>query len=148
MTAIHATVGTLVIILNLLAGVWGGWCWWRHQPGAYFWPLLRAGQAVLVVQILQGGALVVLGHRTADLHILYGLLPLGVSFIGEQLRVSATESVLTTNGINRAELRDLSDTDQGALVGAVMRREMGVMAVSALVVSVLALRAAQSAGLF
>ncbi len=148
MVVVHATVGTLVITLNLAAGIWGGWYWWRGKTSPIFWPLLRSGQAVLIVQILIGATLIAQGHRAQDLHVLYGLLPLGVSFIGEQLRVASTDAVLKGRGVVKQPASELPEVEQNAVVAAVMRREMGVMAATASVVAVLALRAAQVGGLF
>src|SRR2546421_573388 len=42
---VHIVVGALAVGLNGAAGLWGAWRWWRVQPGAGVWPLLRAGQA-------------------------------------------------------------------------------------------------------
>lgn len=143
MTALHITVGVSVIALNLAAGALGAWAWWRVEPSRIFWPLLRAGQVAVVVQAALGGALMAVGRQPPDLHILYGLLPLGVAFFAEQLRVVAADNVLGARGLETAkEVGELPKSDQHAIVLSIVRREMGVMALSALVICFLALRAA------
>lgn len=147
MTAVHAVVGTAVLALSLAAGVWGGWAWWRGTVSAGFWRLLRASQATLVVQVLLGAALLVIGREPARLHVLYGLLPLGVSFVAEQLRLVSADQVLQKRGMERArEMEALPDAEQQAIVREIVTREMGVMAASALVVFLCALRASGVAG--
>src|SRR5215469_13321389 len=89
---VHITVGVVAITLNSVAGLWGAWCWWRVVGGraaVWFWRLMRAAQLSLVVQAALGGVLLAMGKKVPSLHIVYGLLPLGVSFLGEQLRISA-----------------------------------------------------------
>lgn len=143
MVVVHATVGFALIALNLLAGVWGAWCWFKVRPSARFWPLLRAGQVAVVVQALLGGLLLALGKHVENLHILYGLLPVVVSFVAEQLRITAAQSVLDARGYASARaVGEADELEQRFVVQAILRREMGVMAASALVIVVLALRAA------
>ena len=93
------------------------------------------------------GALALAGRYSSDhLFYLYALLPLLVAFVAEQLRVSSAQTILDQRGLHRAEaVGGLPLPDQQALVGEIVRREMGVMALSALVVVVLALRAASTA---
>src|SRR5947199_2243569 len=79
-------VGVLAIGLNAVAGVYGAWCWWRAISPAWFWRLLRSAQVVIVLEAALGGVLTLIGHKPPGLHVVYGLLPLAVSFIGEQLR--------------------------------------------------------------
>lgn len=150
MTALHITLGIAVVAVNLAAGLWGIWCWYRCTPGRLFWPLLRTGQAVLVLQVMLGGLLLVLGHKPTDeIHFLYGLLPLVVSFVAEQLRVAAADMVLSARNLDSArEVDELPEPEQHAIVRAIVSREIGVMAISALVVVALALRAASTAGGF
>lgn len=147
MTAIHAAVGILVLATSLGAGLWGGWAWSRGNVSSGFWRLLRASQAVLFVQVLLGASLLLSGREPARLHVLYGLLPLGVSFIAEQLRLVSADQVLQKRGMDQArEMEALPDAEQQAIVREIVTRETGVMAASALVVFVLALRASGVAG--
>lgn len=147
MTAVHAVVGILVVATSLAAGVWGGWTWWRGEVSTVFWRLLRTSQAVLFVQVLLGASLLLAGREPARLHVLYGLLPLGVSFIAEQLRLVSADQVLQKRGMEQArEMEALPDAEQQLIVREIVIRETGVMAASALVVVVLALRASGVAG--
>ncbi len=147
MAAVHAVVGFGLLALSLGAGAWGAWRWYRVEPSRLFWRLLRASQAVLLVQVVLGVVLLLTGHKPAHLHLVYGLLPLGVSFIAEQLRVGAADTVLGARGLDSAAaVGELPEDEQRSVVLAILRREMGVMALAALVVVVLALRAAGTAG--
>ncbi|MGI8411909.1 MAG: hypothetical protein ACR2QA_05315 [Solirubrobacteraceae bacterium] len=147
MKDVHLVVGVLSIVLSGLAGLYGAWRWWRGQPSAWFWRLLRAAQAVIVLQVLLGGLLVLLGHKPPSLHVIYGLLPLAVSFVGEQLRVASAQMVLDARGYeSAAAVGELPEDQQRSVVGAIVQREMGVMVLAALVIVVLLARAAGTAG--
>jgi hypothetical protein len=69
-------------------------------------------------------------------------VPLGVAFLAEQLRLAAADTVLAQRGLEgRADVERLPDSEQRELVLAIVRRETGVMAASALVVALLGVRA-------
>ena len=143
MTGIHIVLGVLVVVTSAAAGLWGAWRWYRVEPSALFWRLLRVSQACVLVAALHGGLLVLLGREAPSLHLLYGLLPIGVSFIGEQLRILSAETVLDARGLEDAQaVGRLPDAEQRSVVLAIVRREMGVMTAVALVTVALALRAA------
>jgi hypothetical protein len=147
LNALHIALGVGVLLTSLAAGLYGAFAWWRADPAPGFWPLLRASQVVLALQIAVGAVLVVLGHHPARLHVLYGLLPLGVSFVAEQLRLVSADQVLQKRGMESArEMERLDPDEQRGIVVEIVRRETGVMAAAALVVFVLALRAAGVAG--
>jgi hypothetical protein len=147
MKDVHIAVGVLCIVLNGLAGVYGAWCYWRATPSVWFWRLLRAGQAAIVVEAALGGVLAALGHKVSNLHLLYGLLPLAVSFLGEQLRVASAQMILDSRGLESAHaVGELDEEDQRGIVVAIMQREVGVMALAAIVIVVLLARAAGTAG--
>ena len=96
----------------------------------------------MVLQAVGGGALLLDGRELPELHLVYGLVPLGVSFLAEQLRLTAAETVLGQRELEgRADVEALPRAEQHELVQAIVRREVGVMAASALVVAVLGLRA-------
>jgi hypothetical protein len=142
-TAVHAVLGGALIVVNLAAGLWGSWCWWRERPAPGFWPLLRIGQALVMLAAIDGAILLLIGRDLPELHLVYGLVPLGVAFLAEQLRLAAADTVLAQRELEgRADVEALPEHEQRALVLAIVRRETGVMAASALVVAVLATRAA------
>lgn len=150
MTGVHVAVGVLVLVLFAAAAAWGGWRWWNAQTSDAFWRLLRAAQLALLVQVALGGVLLLTGRRPADeLHYVYGLLPIAVSFVSEQLRISAAESVLDARDIESARaVGELPEAEQRSVVLAIVRREMGVSALSAAVITGLVLRAAFTSGGF
>jgi hypothetical protein len=142
-TAFHIALGSALIAVNALAGLLGGIQWWRGRTSRIFWPLLRAGQALVVIEAIDGAVLVLRGDDLPQLHLIYGLVPLAVSFVAEQLRLVSADQILENRGLEgRADVEQLSADEQAALVQAILRREMGVMAASAGVVTLLGVRAA------
>jgi len=138
----HLITGIAVLALNLAAGAVGGIAWFRDRSSVRFWYLLRAAQASVFLQVTLGGLLLFINHEAPDdLHYVYGALPLVVSFLAEGARAGAAE-------------RELGDTDveslpaeaQQSLALAIVRREMGIMAVSCGVILFLGLRAAGTSG--
>jgi hypothetical protein len=147
MRLVHLVIGILSVGLIAGAGVWGGWCWYRVRQSRLFWRLLRAGQAVIVLDIGLGGALLIMGKKASELHLIYGLLPLAVSFVAEQLRIAAAQMVLDSRGFSSsAEVGRLPEDDQRLVVVAIVQRELGVMVLAALVILVLLIRAAGTGG--
>jgi hypothetical protein len=105
--------------------------------------LLRIGQALVMIEAVDGAILVITGKELPELHLIYGLLPLGVSFFAEQLRITAAETVLANRGLEgRKDVERLARAEQQDLVRVIVRREIGVMAASAVVVALLGVRAA------
>lgn len=138
MTGLHLAVGLAVIGLNGAAGILGGIAWLRDRPSIPFWYLLRAAQVSVVVQAGFGAILLMSGHIAVnDLHYLYGLLPVGVSLLAEAARAGAAQQEL-----GDLDLEDIPVAAQQKLALAIVRREMGIMTVSCLVILFLALRAA------
>jgi len=143
MTGLHIAVGVLLILLNAAAGLVGGIAWYRNRASIPFWYLLRAAQAAVFVQALLGGLLVVTNHEPEDgLHYLYGILPLFVSFVAEGARADAAH-----REVGDLDPETLTPDEQQALALAIVRREMGIMAVSCGVIFFLGLRAAGTSGL-
>jgi hypothetical protein len=128
---------------NLVAGALGAWRWWIVVPSRAFWVLCRTGQAFAVVQAAVAGVLAALGFHPGDgLYWLYALMPVAVSFVAEQLRVTAAQAVLDARELEDAQaVGRLDEAAQRSVVLAIVRREMGTMAAAALVVAFLALRA-------
>lgn len=147
MIAVHATVAVLTITLSAIALLIGAWCHWRLRSTVWFWRVLRASQVAVIVQVLLGGVLVVLGHKPPGLHVLYGVLPLLVSLIAEQLRVASAQTVLDGRGFATAqEVGALPDDEQRVIVASIVQREILVMTLAALVNVVLLARAAATSG--
>ena len=144
MDTVHLVLGVAVIALNLLAGGWGGIAWLRQRPSVSFWYMLRAAQVAVVLQVLAGGILVLLGEEASGaLHYIYGLAPLVVSLLAEGARGGAAERELGT-----VDFQTLSRDRQRLVALAIVRREMGIMALSAIVIFFLALRAAGTSDAF
>jgi heme A synthase len=143
MVGLHIAVGICLIALNAAAGIVGGIAWYRDRSSVPFWYLLRAAQVSVVVQAFLGGLLVVTNHEPKEgLHYLYGILPLVVSFIAEGARADAAQ-----REVGETDYEALPQADQESLALAIVRREMGIMAVSCGVIFFLALRAAGTSGL-
>ena len=142
MTAVHAGIGIAMVAVNLAAMLIGAYQWWRAPHGRLFWPVLRAGQALTVLAAADGLILVIGGHELPELHLIYGLTPIGVSFLAEQLRLASADTVLAARDLEDAQaMRGLPESEQHAIVHQIIRREVAVMAASAFVVAVLGLRA-------
>jgi hypothetical protein len=141
---LHLVLGVAVIALNLLAGGWGGIAWIQQRPSVSFWYILRAAQVSVVLQVLAGGILVLLGEEaTGALHYIYGLAPLLVSLLAEGARAGAAERELAGT-----DFQALPRERQRTIALAIVRREMGIMALSAWVIFFLALRAAGTSTAF
>jgi hypothetical protein len=139
-----AVVAALVTAaLNAVAAAYGAWRWWTVAPSRTFWVLARVGQAAAIALAIVAGALAALGFHPADgLFWLYALLPVAVSFVAEQFRIASAQTVLDARDLEDAEdVGRLDDAGQRSVVRAILRREMGVVAMSAAVVAFLALRA-------
>lgn len=149
-----------VVALNAVAAVLGvsAWYWAPLGPDAPadssagrlvagFWVTLRVGQGSVLALAVAVGSLAAAGnYSTEHLFYLYALVPLAVGFVAEQLRIASAQTILDQRGLdNAAAVGDLPESEQHAVVAEIVRREIGVMALSALVVVFLALRAASTA---
>jgi len=138
-----ATVAALAtLVVNAVAAAFAGWRWWRVEPHDAVWPILRAGQLFAGLWALVAGVLALTGFEPSDrLYWLYAVLPVAVGVIAEQLRIASAEQVLEHRGLGDAQqVGALSEPGQRSVVLAIVRREIGVMALAALVVAFLALR--------
>ncbi len=131
-------MGIAVLALNALAAAWGGIAWWRRIPSVWFWYVLRAAQASVVVQAVLGGVLLVEGREAGGLHLFYGLTPLFISLVSEGMRVNAAQFEL--EGVEDVEA--LERREQVLIARRVVLREMAIMTVGALMIVTLSLRAA------
>jgi hypothetical protein len=152
MTAAIVAGAIAVAVLNAAAGLLGAWLWRRGDPGDRrltnaFWVMLRLAQGSALTLAVAVGSLAAAGKdATEQLFYLYALLPLAVALVAEQLRIASAQAILDQHGLANAEaVGGLPDTEQRGLVTEIVRREIGVMALSALVVTFLALRAAGTA---
>ncbi len=139
---VHIVVGAACIVLVAGAAGWGAWCWYRVKQSRLFWRLLRAGQAAVVLEAALGGVLLALGKKESSLHLIYGLLPIAVSFVGEQLRIASAQTVLDSRGLESASaVGELPEDEQSQVVVSILQRELGVMVLAAFVMLALLVRA-------
>jgi hypothetical protein len=136
--------------VNIAAALWGGIWWWRVEPSRVFWVLLRVGQAATLAFAILCGVLALAGHHPDDrLFWVYVLVPIAVAFVAEQLRLASAETVLEARGLADAQaVGRLPAADQRSVVLQIVRREMGIMALSAAVIAFLLVRAATTAAGF
>jgi hypothetical protein len=129
MNDVHIVLGSIAIGLDAAAGGWGAWRYFRAEPSLWFWRLLRGAQAAIVATVVLGG-----------------VLPVLVSFIAEQLRLASAQMILDGRGFeNAAAVGGLPEDEQRLVVRSIVLREMGVMALAAIVILVLLIRAAGTA---
>ncbi|MGA3361021.1 MAG: hypothetical protein ABSD82_03205 [Solirubrobacteraceae bacterium] len=129
---------------NGLVGLFGAARWYSFAPSREFWLGVRIGQGLaLAYALVVAGIVLDNDHPSSNLYYLYALLPIAIGFVAEQLRLVAADQVLSSRDLDDAQqVATLPAGDQHAIVTAILRREMGVMALAALVVCILALRAA------
>ncbi len=145
MKEIHIAIGVLAMVLSAAALAWGAYRYWRTEPSTIFWRLLRSSQLAIVLEAALGG-IYAIGHKTPSIHVIYGVLPILVSFLAEQLRIASAQMVLDRHGLeSSAAVGELPESEQRGLVQSILLREMGVMTLCALVCVVLLARAAGTA---
>jgi hypothetical protein len=139
-----AIAGAVVAALFAFAGLLGAWRWYRVETSPTFWVALRVAQAALAAYVALVGVLLATGRRPDDdLFYVYALLPVGVSFVGEQLRIAAANTVLAARDLEDAQaVGRLDEAGQRSVVTAILRRELGVMTITALIAAGLLVRAA------
>lgn len=143
LTAVHMVLGIAVLAANGAAAAWGSVSWVRQDPSVWFWYLLRAAQAVTVVQAILGFILFAQGERAPDgLHLAYGISPIVVAFLSEGLRVNAAAREL--EGIE--DVDSLGERERGELARRIVLREQAIMTVGVILIVTLVLRAVQSGG--
>ena len=148
MRIVHLIVGVACLGFTGGASLWGIWAWYRAPQGRLFWRLLRIGQAAIVAEALLGGIYELSpSHRASELHLIYGLVPIAVSFVAEQLRIASAQMVLDSRGFESpSEVGELDPTEQRVVVLSIVQRELGVMVLAAIVMTVLLARAAMTGG--
>jgi hypothetical protein len=140
---VHLVVGVAVLVSNLAAGAWGAIAWLTNRVSVAFWYVLRGAQVLVVVQVLLGAILLALGHEADEpLHYMYGSAPLLVNLFAEGFRVNAAQREIPEG----VAFETLGATEQRTIALRIVRREMGVMTLAALLIVAFALRAAQTSG--
>jgi hypothetical protein len=139
-----AVVAALVVgAVNAIAAVFGAWRWWAGEPSRAFWISIRLAQATAIGLAVVAGVAAVSGFAPTDgLFWLYALLPVAVGLVAEQFRAASAQTVLDARGLPDAQaVGALDAAEQREIVATILRREIAVMALAALVVAFLALRA-------
>ena len=143
----HVVVGIACVAFTGAAALTGIWAWYRAPGSRLFWRLLRIGQAAIVLEAVLGGIWELSGRHSASLHLIYGLVPIAVSFVAEQLRIASAQMVLDARGFDSAaEVGELEPGEQRVIVQTIVQRELGVMVLAAIVMTVLIVRAAMTGG--
>jgi hypothetical protein len=142
MSDLHTLFGGIAVGVNALAAAIGVVAWLANRNPKLFWITLRAGQVLVGLSVVVGAVLLLDGRDLPRLHLVYGLTPVAVAFLAEQLKLLATQTLLDKRGYEGGDdVAKLPEAEQRAFVRAVLRRELGVMTSSAFVVAVLAARA-------
>jgi hypothetical protein len=143
MKPVHIIIGIACIAATGGAAVWGIYAWYRAPRTRLFWWLLRVGQGAIVVEAVLGGIYELGPHKASGLHLIYGLVPIAVSFVAEQLRIASAQMVLDSRGFETAQdVGRLAPDEQRVVVLSIVHRELGVMVLAAIVMTVLLVRAA------
>jgi hypothetical protein len=86
MPIFHNALGATLAAVFFVIFVWGTVAWIRNRdPGRWFWGLLGVGQAMIGLQVLAGGILLLMGHRRPWLHYSYGLFAVLVLIVAHRL---------------------------------------------------------------
>jgi hypothetical protein len=143
LTEVHLVVGVALLVLNTVVGLWGVGAALLNRTPVSFWYVLRAAQISVVVQVLLGALLLIAGHEPReDIHYMYGTAPLLVNLFAEGMRVGAAQREVPEG----VEFQGLPVTEQRTIAMRIVRREMMIMSIAALLVAAFALRAAQVSG--
>jgi hypothetical protein len=142
MSSLHSGIGAVTIAINALAALIGGVAALAGRNPKAFWITLRIGQALVIIDAVIGAGLLLSGDKLPRLHLIYGLTPIAVAFVAEQLRLATTPTLLEKRGLEGGkDVAKLPEAEQYALVAAILRREVAVMATAAAVVTLLCMRA-------
>ena len=60
MTTVHIVLGIAVVVVNLAAGLLGAYKWRKDEYSHAFWPILRTGQALVVIEAIDGAVLLLI----------------------------------------------------------------------------------------
>lgn len=143
MSTAAQVLAVAVAAVSVIAGIVGTYFWWTLRAERLPWTVIRAAQLVAGAQLV--GALVLLAagfDPDEDLYWLYASLPVAVGYFAEQIRISVAQGVLDARELaDGAAVAQLPADEQQAIVGTILRRELGVMVIAAFVCAFLALRA-------
>jgi hypothetical protein len=143
LTEVHLVVGVVVLVLNLAVGLWGLTAAAHNRTPVSFWYFQRAAQVSVVLQVLLGALLLVAGHEPKDaIHYMYGTAPLLVNLFAEGMRTGAAQRELPED----VAFEGLPADEQRTIALRIVRREMMIMSIAALLVFAFAFRAAQVSG--
>jgi hypothetical protein len=143
MTTAAQALAIAVVVSSLAAGLVGAGYWWSVRPERLPWLLIRGAQIVAGAQAIGAAVLAIAGlHPDDDLYWLYAALPIAVGFFAEQLKLVSAQSVLDARDLaDGAAVAKLPADRQRSVVTAILRRELGVVTIAAVVSAFLALRA-------
>jgi heme A synthase len=131
-----------VLVLNLVAGVWGLVALRWRRAAVSFWYALRAAQVSVILQVLLGALLLIAGHEPKeDIHYMYGSAPLLINMFAEGMRVSAAQ-----REVGDVDFESLDAGEQRAIALRIVRRELIIMTCACFLVLAFAVRAAQVSG--
>jgi hypothetical protein len=141
LSGLHDVFAFVALGANAVAAAWGGIAWIRKVPSTWFWPLLRIAQVTVILDVAFGVVLWASGHEPPDnLHYIYGISPLVVSFVTEGMRIGAAQRELDeVDDIDALERRE-----QILLARRIVMREIAVMTIGTLLIVTLMLRAVGS----
>ena len=119
MAQIAQLTGVLAALVNALAALVGAWRWWQVETSRAFWVLVPRGAGRRDRAGARRGCL---GARRASCLQtgsiwLYALLPVAVSFVAEQFRIAAAQTVLDARGLEDAQAVGRLDEARAALGG-------------------------------
>jgi hypothetical protein len=141
-SSVHSGIGAATIAINALAALIGALAALASRNPKLFWITLRTGQGLVILDAVIGAGLLLSGDKLPRLHLIYGITPIAVAFVAEQLRLATTSTVLEKRGLEGGkDVAKLPEEEQYALVASILRREVAVMATSAGVVALLCMRA-------
>ena len=131
-----------MLVANLVAGAVGGIAWLRSGRASASGTCCASPRRRVVLQVLLGTILLLLGHEAPTACTTStACCRCVVALLAEAVRAGAAERELEGLDFDRCRA-----DRQRSFALAIVRRETGIMAVSALVVFVLALRAAGTSG--
>ena len=135
-------MGVALMVLNLVAALWGTVAWAAKRASVSFWYVLRVAQLAVVASVVLGLVRLAAGAAPSDkLHYVYGVAPLVIAVVTEAMRAgAAAREVAEVEGDAEA----LPHREKVLLARRVVVREIGIMTVGVILVVTLLLRAMQS----